>query len=228
MIAIGPLHHDDPGLQKAEKLKHKLAAYFIKKHGLDKEILYSKIKMEIGYLKKCYDPKEIEQYYDDDEKLSWIFILLENQIPYRVLDLLTSSSCNHGHGEQFEESIGRFIDGNVMSTPAEMKKRHKKDEYPHLLGHLRERLVVRNVKELRKAGRNLVRPATSWMLASVAYAVWGNYFDNDFAVTSYLCFLDSLIDEAEDVRALRDANILHNIGLGSDEEEQVVNSKKGS
>ncbi|MBA0788795.1 hypothetical protein Gotri_025654, partial [Gossypium trilobum] len=42
-------------------------------------------------------------------------------------------------------------------------------------------------------------------------------FYNDFTVTSYICFLDSLIDEAEDVKDLRDAGILYN-GLGSDEE----------
>ncbi|MBA0728983.1 hypothetical protein Golax_004596, partial [Gossypium laxum] len=42
-------------------------------------------------------------------------------------------------------------------------------------------------------------------------------FDNDFSVTSYMCFLDSLIDGAEDVRELSDAGILYN-RLGSDEE----------
>ncbi|OMO60095.1 hypothetical protein COLO4_33942 [Corchorus olitorius] len=312
VIAIGPLHHDDPGLQKAEKLKLKLAAYFIKKHRLEKEMLYSKIKMEIGYLKKCYDPKEIEQYYNDDEKLSWMFFvdgcavlqaiylryapdvevaqkesmglnikndlltlvyvdlfLLENQIPYRVLDLLTSSSFKHG--EQFKESIGRFIDGNVM-TRAEMKKewqqsqqnekqmnkQHKKQhkgkqqqkqeqqkEHPHLLDRLRERLVVRNIKELREAGIWFTPSETSCLkdisfnriccvgklhlppitvddstgpkfMNLIAYEMCPD-FDNDFTVTSYICFLDSLIDEAEDVRALRDADILHN-GMGSDEE----------
>ncbi|OMP04115.1 hypothetical protein CCACVL1_02189, partial [Corchorus capsularis] len=63
MIAIGPLHCDDPDLQKAKKLKHKLVAYFIKEHDLEKEMLYNKIKMEIGNLKKCYNSKEMEQYY---------------------------------------------------------------------------------------------------------------------------------------------------------------------
>ncbi|MBA0654804.1 hypothetical protein Goklo_021735 [Gossypium klotzschianum] len=42
-------------------------------------------------------------------------------------------------------------------------------------------------------------------------------FHNDFTVTSYMCFLDLLIDEAEDVKDLRDAGILYN-RLGSDEE----------
>ena len=43
------------------------------------------------------------------------------------------------------------------------------------------------------------------------------YFDNDFTVTSYICFLDSLIDEGGDVKELKDKGILHN-GLGGDKE----------
>ena len=42
-------------------------------------------------------------------------------------------------------------------------------------------------------------------------------FENDFGVTSYISFLDSLIDEANDVKMLRKARILRNV-LGSDEE----------
>ncbi|MBA0771317.1 hypothetical protein Gotri_019799, partial [Gossypium trilobum] len=42
-------------------------------------------------------------------------------------------------------------------------------------------------------------------------------FKNDFTVTSYLGVLDSLIDEVEDVKELRDAGILYN-RLRSDEE----------
>nr|XP_023898832.1 UPF0481 protein At3g47200-like [Quercus suber] len=42
-------------------------------------------------------------------------------------------------------------------------------------------------------------------------------FENDFGITSYISFLDSLIDEASDVKMLRKARILRNF-LGSDEE----------
>ncbi|KAM4079971.1 hypothetical protein ACB094_09G156100 [Castanea mollissima] len=41
-------------------------------------------------------------------------------------------------------------------------------------------------------------------------------FQNDFGITSYISFLDSLIDEANDVKMLRKAGILYN-RLGSDE-----------
>uniref|UniRef100_A0A2N9EUQ9 Uncharacterized protein n=1 Tax=Fagus sylvatica TaxID=28930 RepID=A0A2N9EUQ9_FAGSY len=42
-------------------------------------------------------------------------------------------------------------------------------------------------------------------------------FKNDFGITSYISFLDSLIDEANDVKLLRKAGVLYNC-LGSDEE----------
>ncbi|XP_059428806.1 UPF0481 protein At3g47200-like [Corylus avellana] len=42
-------------------------------------------------------------------------------------------------------------------------------------------------------------------------------FENDFGVSSYISFLDSLIDEANDVKYLRKARVLHNF-LGSDQE----------
>ena len=42
-------------------------------------------------------------------------------------------------------------------------------------------------------------------------------FENDFGVTSYVSFLDSLFNEANDVKILRKAGVLYNC-LGSDEE----------
>jgi hypothetical protein len=42
-------------------------------------------------------------------------------------------------------------------------------------------------------------------------------FENDFGITSYISFLDSLIDEANDVKDMRKARVLHNF-LGSDQE----------
>ncbi|XP_065635375.1 UPF0481 protein At3g47200 [Quercus suber] len=48
-------------------------------------------------------------------------------------------------------------------------------------------------------------------------------FKNDFGITSYISFLDSLIDESSDVKMLRKAGILYNC-LGSDDEvAQVFN-----
>ncbi|KHG30647.1 hypothetical protein F383_12365 [Gossypium arboreum] len=158
VISIGPLHHNDPTFHGSEMLKLRLAAHFVENIGVNNEILYKNIKTEINGLRKCYDPKELEKYSIDDEKLAWMFFvdgcailqavymrygkdynltpnelfiknqlltfvysdlfLLENQIPFRVLELLTSSSKN---GEKFMKAIRRFIDDTVI-TPADMKE----------------------------------------------------------------------------------------------------------
>ncbi|KAK5787173.1 hypothetical protein PVK06_041826 [Gossypium arboreum] len=94
-------------------------------------------------------------------------------------------------------AIIRFIDDTVI-TPAEDRfsnKARTKRCHSHTIG---------NVKELKKA--ELTK------------------FDNDFTVTSYMCFLDLLIDEAEDVKDLRAAGILYN-GLGSDEKVAKIFNK---
>ncbi|MFQ6670340.1 hypothetical protein Gotur_035302, partial [Gossypium turneri] len=101
--------------------------------------------------------------------------------------------------------------------------------------------TIGNVKELKKAGIWLKASETSCLtdvrfkriffvgklclppltvddstMNLIAYEMCPD-FKNDFTVTSYMCFLDLLIDEGEDVKDLRDAGILYN-GLGSDEE----------
>ena len=52
-------------------------------------------------------------------------------------------------------------------------------------------------------------------------------FDNDFGITSYISFLDSLIDEQKDVIDLRNAGILRNL-LGSDKEVADVFNEIGT
>ncbi|XP_042484977.1 UPF0481 protein At3g47200-like [Macadamia integrifolia] len=55
----------------------------------------------------------------------------------------------------------------------------------------------------------------SLFLNLVAYEACPD-FPNDYAVTSYVCFMDALIDHSEDVKLLRSKGILLNL-LGSDE-----------
>ena len=52
-------------------------------------------------------------------------------------------------------------------------------------------------------------------------------FENDFGITSYISFLDSLIDEQKDVIDLRNAGILRNL-LGSDKEVADVFNEIGT
>ncbi|RDX99507.1 UPF0481 protein, partial [Mucuna pruriens] len=106
-------------------------------------------------------------------------------------------------------------------------------------------LVYRNIKELRAAGIALKSSKTrrptdmcfsyGWfsseltlpeivvddttattLLNLIAYEMCPD-FENDYGICSFVSFLDSLIDHADDVKALRSKEILLN-SLGSDEE----------
>ena len=52
-------------------------------------------------------------------------------------------------------------------------------------------------------------------------------FENDFGITSYISFLDSLIDEPKDVIDLRNAGMLRNL-LSSDQEVAEVFNEIGT
>ncbi|KAG8471367.1 hypothetical protein CXB51_036120 [Gossypium anomalum] len=108
----------------------------------------------------------------------------------------------------------------------------------------RHRKTFRSIKELKESGIH-VKPSTTNNLKDISF--YCNFlgklmmprllvddstaskflnlvalemcrdFKNDFEVTSYLCFMDALIDTADDVKELRVTGMLHNY-LGSDEE----------
>ncbi|PPD70032.1 hypothetical protein GOBAR_DD33084 [Gossypium barbadense] len=217
--------------------------------------------LQAVYMRYGDDICKIYGQFIKNDLLTFVYsdlLLLENQIPFRVLELLTSSS----DGEQFMNAIIRFIDDTVI-TPAEDRfastdtdfapmngggSRSKESEFTYCIYYEKEEgtkwchsHTIHNVKELKKVGISLKASETSCLtdisfnrilfvgklclppisvddstMNLIAYEMCPD-FDNDFTVTSYMCFLDLLIDEAEDVKDLRDAGILYN-RLGSDEE----------
>ncbi|EOY09043.1 Uncharacterized protein TCM_024379 [Theobroma cacao] len=200
--------------------------------------------------------------------------LLENQLPYRVLNILIGSTKDP---QMWEQSITKFVGNNLITNiPDGKKSQHtdeeEKQEYTHLLERLRtkhltgkkeessssmigrlllscgdnrkHRKTFRSVKELKESGigvgpsetnnlknisfycnflgslkmpRILVDDSTASKFLNLVALEMCRDFENDFAVTSYLYFLDSLIDTAEDVKEMRVTGMLHNY-LGSDEE----------
>ncbi|KAG2683577.1 hypothetical protein I3760_10G037400 [Carya illinoinensis] len=60
----------------------------------------------------------------------------------------------------------------------------------------------------------------------IAYEMCSD-FDNDYGITSYVAFLESLIDNPGDVKELRNASILYNL-LGSDEEVSKLFNEIGT
>ncbi|XP_075639321.1 UPF0481 protein At3g47200-like [Castanea sativa] len=206
--------------------------------------------------------------------------LLENQLPYQILDDLIKNS---NEGEKLRKSVQSFID--MQSMRAETKGEKTKETPPnkepvHLLDLLRNRLLCststspennsnqedwnqkdwnsfRNVQELKAVGIHL-KSSNDNCLRNITFIKKGNFyggtlslppiivddstgpkffnliayemcpdFDNDYEVSSYISFLDSLIDESKDVIDLRNAGILRNV-LGSDDEVARVFNKIGT
>ncbi|KAL1061320.1 hypothetical protein V6Z11_D13G002100 [Gossypium hirsutum] len=108
----------------------------------------------------------------------------------------------------------------------------------------KHRKMFRSIKELKESGIH-VKPSTTNNLKDISFycnflgtlmmprllvddSTAGKFlnlvalemcqdFKNDYEVTSYLCFMDALIESADDVKELRDTGMLHNY-LGKNEE----------
>nr|KJB46260.1 hypothetical protein B456_007G354800 [Gossypium raimondii] len=147
-------HEDFRKYFKPKKLKCKLTTLFVKNIGVDRGTLYNNIKTEIDDLKKCYDPKELDKYTNDNENLAWMFLvdgctilqavyivthmsnelsiknelltfeysdlfLLENQLPFRVLELLTRSNDD----KKFMEATVGFTNNTVKKPESHQQDR---------------------------------------------------------------------------------------------------------
>ncbi|KAM1306752.1 hypothetical protein ACFX2H_009097 [Malus domestica] len=213
-------------------------------------------------LEFMYKYEKLEEFKIKRDQVAFAeqdMLLLENQLPYRLLKWLIKKSKIH---QELNTSIERFIrmHGGAPRDPA------TKREPTHLLDLLRTRMVgcppspstksgrrstegghsFRNVQELQAAGIHFRYSKTNSLRAisfklrfqccgflylpiikvddsmrpkfmnMIAYEMCSD-FQNDFEVTSYIGFLDSLIDHPDDVKHLRKKGILLNL-LGSDEE----------
>ncbi|CAB4289909.1 unnamed protein product [Prunus armeniaca] len=210
-------------------------------------------------LEFIYKYDELENFQIKRDQVAFVehdVFLLENQLPYQLLQLLMSSSQIH---KELKKSIDDFVWRNSLAQ--NQNQQNPEAEPTHLLELLRTTMLgtspsektkgtklphsFRNVQELQAAGIHF-RPSNSNSLRSIsfnsslchgivhlpqikvddstrpkfmnliAYEMCPD-FHNDFGVTSYICFLDSLIDHPDDVKHLRKKLILRNL-LGNDEE----------
>uniref|UniRef100_A0A5B6ZF54 Uncharacterized protein n=1 Tax=Davidia involucrata TaxID=16924 RepID=A0A5B6ZF54_DAVIN len=185
--------------------------------------------------------------------------LLENQVPFQVLEALMSFRFKENEGEQM---IKRFIMRSRKEPVQE--ERGVLNQPLHLLELVRAQFIDfnavnevhgcyltgewyahRSAKDFKAAGIHFMPSKTtrltdinfeskgtfgqmtlprtkiddttkSFLLNLVAYEACPDSPD-DFGVTSYVCFMDTLIDHAEDVKVLRRKGILLNC-LGSDQQ----------
>ncbi|KAI9121356.1 hypothetical protein K1719_008389 [Acacia pycnantha] len=200
-------------------------------------------------------------------------LLLENQLPFGVLQLLSEDpdtvlldmikflNCHHLSTEEPPQNVAQN-GGSHQQRSIDIVPNHPP---AHLLDELRRKVLAdqchppeakptiqnsvtithRNLKELKAAGIQVKRSeskspvhitfssgclsgelqlpqlvmddtSASTYLNLMAYEACPD-FENKYEISSYVEFLDSLIDHRDDVKELRKAEVLHN-SLGSDKE----------
>ncbi|WKA02806.1 hypothetical protein VitviT2T_020960 [Vitis vinifera] len=154
-------------------------------------------------IKKIYEPRDL--------------FLLENQLPFGVLKLIFEGTNFQG-GLPMEKNIKIFITyfGMPEGLSSEIQLEEVNEEPSHLLDLLRSALLGQSQPEQEQ------QPEKKGKSSSSQGGKWGPYemcpdAPDDYAVTSYICFLYDLIDHADDVKELRSKHILHNL-LGSDDD----------
>ncbi|CAB4320290.1 unnamed protein product [Prunus armeniaca] len=239
-------------------------------------------------LEFIYKYDELENFQIKRDQVAFVehdIFLLENQLPYQLLQLLMSTSQIH---KELKESIDEFVGRNSpAAAPADQKRQNSEEEEQrsqpgqdveaeptHLLELLRTTMLrspnneseikegtqrshsFRNVQELQASGIHF-KPSEGNSLRSIYFGSYHRFhgilhlpqikvddstrpkfmnliayemcpdFHNDFGVTSYICFLDSLIDQPDDVKHLRKKLILRNF-LGNDEEVALLFNEIGT
>ncbi|XP_043692960.1 UPF0481 protein At3g47200-like [Telopea speciosissima] len=212
------------------------------------------------YFIDCAVKGRLQDMKMKDDQIAFVLrdmFLLENQIPFLVLQALMSFRLTEGQ-QMIRKFIGRLSGANSSSQ--------EYDHPPHLLHLVWNEFVgatpspkiflftqkehhlfhpFRSIQELRAAGivckrstssslrsvnfvpqlihGELLLPAVvvdqstkTMFLNLVAYEACPDA-SSDFAITSYICLLESLIANADDVKELRSKNIIFNF-LGGDQE----------
>uniref|UniRef100_A0A2N9GGG3 Uncharacterized protein n=1 Tax=Fagus sylvatica TaxID=28930 RepID=A0A2N9GGG3_FAGSY len=198
VVSLGPIHHGNSKYRLAENYKLRLAQAFVSDSGKSDEYIYGQIEKNIEQLKEYFDEEDL--------------FLLENQLPYQLLKDLMKLSAKK---KELKLGIRTFIDiHSMVPEKADSTTSSDKKTPIHLLDLLRTRLVGNSVD--KTPSRKVDDSTGPKFLNLIAFEMCPD-FENNYGVTSYISFLDSLIDEANDVIELRKARILGNL-LGSDQE----------
>ncbi|TYI44977.1 hypothetical protein E1A91_D13G002600v1, partial [Gossypium mustelinum] len=147
--------------------------------------------------------------------------LLENQLPYKLLKILIGSAKDPPRLRDElltgkEMKIDSSVMGRMLLSSGELKESgiHVK---PSTTNNLKDISFYCNFLGTLMMPRLLVDDSTASKFLNLVALEMCQDFKNDSEVTSYLCFLDALIESADDVKELRDTGMLHNY-LGKNEE----------
>ncbi|CAK7324135.1 unnamed protein product [Dovyalis caffra] len=191
VVSIGPCHHGKEELEKMEKLKIQIAGQFVEDERVIAEEMYRKVKELVGYARECYAEELTHQF--NDEKFAQMMFL---------------DGC----------FILDFFDNELE------KKKIRNEEEVALVKRdlflLENQLPFQVLLPLMRGELHIpplsIDDTTKPLLLNLAAfeACGGGYSG---LLTSYVCFMRSLIEKPQDVNVLRSKGILCTT-IGSDDE----------
>uniref|UniRef100_A0A6N2N8N5 Uncharacterized protein n=1 Tax=Salix viminalis TaxID=40686 RepID=A0A6N2N8N5_SALVM len=241
VVSIGPYHYPerDTTLREVETLKVPMARQFILDSGKDIQLIYSELEKVIQTARKFYNEIHITGF--DDEQFTQMMFL-------DGCFILQFISCVTDHNFENLEMSDRQVAAvkrdlllleNQKIIPAKPERGH---------------YLYSSAKNLKKVGIHFMPSQTSGLmdvkfkssffygtvklptltidvstkpllLNLVAYETSAAL--NQLSVTSYICFMDSLIDDADDVKELRSKGVIVNF-LGTDQQVADLFNVMGS
>lgn len=135
---------------------------------------------------------------------------------FDVTDQRTNNQCNDGK-QQYFRSVTELMAAGISLKPSESC-------------NLSEAIKFYGgffAAELELPPLKIDDSTESKFLNLIAYEMCPDNIKANYEITSYIAFLDSLIDYPNDVKALRSAKIFHNF-LGCDEDVAKVFNRIGT
>ncbi|KAF2299387.1 hypothetical protein GH714_031799 [Hevea brasiliensis] len=179
VVAIGPIHCKDPNFEYGERMKRSLTGEFIKEHAIEAGNLYRRIMKDLKKLKMCYAEDGMNINNEQVALAEQDILLLENQLPYELLELLISSFVQENKKKTIRDSITNFISSRKIFLPQAKSRKEpspssatvsgkeplpssaaktRKDPPCHLLDLLRQEMLVDFIKPIRRKDGTSPRP----------------------------------------------------------------------
>ncbi|KAG7958817.1 hypothetical protein I3843_10G037400 [Carya illinoinensis] len=252
VVSLGPIHHGKEKYQLAETFKRKLAKEFVKSSGKTIEELCNEIEKNIKELRKCFG-EEVTKNYNDVDLAWILFVdgcailqyidlainnkfkdldiindtvvfceedlfLLENQVPYDLLKLLMNlSNMGNELRNSVEETILRH---NMELKAAGIHVKRGKNNSLRGLYFSKKPFFYQGFLSLPPI---VLDDSTGPKLLNlIAYEMCPD-FGNDHGIASYVYFLGSLIDHANDVKELGKAHVLLNLHSNDEKAAKLFN-----
>ncbi|CAK7340195.1 unnamed protein product [Dovyalis caffra] len=221
VVSIGPYHRSDrvEKLKNGESFKNSMTRQFILQSGKEREEFYGVWEVEkvAKQAKEFYDESLIETI-DDDDSTKMMFI--DGCFVLQFIHCVTSKYDNLKMSDQevANESGESGHRGHYLYYSAKDLKKvgiHFRPSRTNALTDVKFRSSI-FTGTLKLPPITIDKSTKSMLLNLVAYESSAVPKKKHW-VTSYLCFMDSLINDAEDVKELRSKGIVYNY-LGADEE----------